>query len=119
MTAYALRFGPTLCDKMDVFAKYFSLKSVLLTRGAEGSAYWDRNNFYEATAEPAKAMVNTVGAGDAFSAAWLWSLLRGESPELCLRRGGELAAAICTLQGATPDSLDFYESFMNRWTQGE
>jgi fructokinase len=119
LAVYTLRSGPARQDKMRVFAEYFSLESILLTCGPEGSAYWDRKDFYEAAAEPVKNLVDTVGAGDAFSAAWLWSLWRGESPELRLHRAGELAAAVCTLKGATPDNLDFYEPFSSRWTQGE
>ncbi|WP_414039171.1 PfkB family carbohydrate kinase [Acidithiobacillus sp. M4-SHS-6] len=119
LEVYALRSGPALPEKMQVLAEQFSLGALLLTCGAQGSVYWDQKEFYRAAVNPVTDMVNTVGAGDAFAAAWLWSYWRGESPELRLRRGGELAAAVCRLPGATPDTREFYEPFRRRWTQEE
>lgn len=119
LETYALPTGPELQDKMQVFTEHFSLGALLLTCGAEGAAYWDRKNFYRVAATFVAALKNTVGAGDAFAAAWLWNYWRGASPENCLLRGGELAAAICSLPGATPDTRGFYDPFRRRWTQAE
>ncbi|MBN2679578.1 PfkB family carbohydrate kinase [Acidithiobacillus montserratensis] len=119
LETYALPTGPDLQDKMQVFTERFSLGALLLTCGAEGAAYWDRKNFYRVAATFVAALKNTVGAGDAFAAAWLWNYWRGASPENCLLRGGELAAAICSLPGATPDTRGFYDPFRRRWTQAE
>jgi|TARA_B110000037_G_C17122930_1_gene506674 sugar/nucleoside kinase (ribokinase family) len=46
---------------------------------------------------------DTVGAGDAFTAAFLIGLLRGDAHEVILARANKLAAAVCSQPGAVPD----------------
>ena len=44
-------------------------------------------------------VVDPVGAGDAFSAAWIASVLEGASPEAALRAGNASGAAVVTTVG--------------------
>jgi fructokinase len=47
-------------------------------------------------------LVDTVGAGDAFTAALALGLLRGEAPEAFMDRGSRWAAQVCATRGGLP-----------------
>jgi len=78
------------------------LSTVALTRGARGSLIWHQGRFDEREA-PTIAVVDTVGAGDAFTAALVTGLLREEDLGLVHRRASDIAAYVCTQPGATPE----------------
>lgn len=78
------------------------LSTVALTRGARGSLIWHQGRFDEREA-PKIAVIDTVGAGDAFTAALVTGLLRGEDLSLVHRRASDIAAYVCTQPGATPE----------------
>jgi fructokinase len=113
---YELSPASTLREAMQMVARHFDVQAVLLTRGAAGAAYGDGANFYEAEAV-STTVQDTVGAGDAFAAGWLWSLFHGDAIPRRLQRAGELAAAICASSGAIPDQPEFYRTIMARWTK--
>jgi fructoselysine 6-kinase len=71
----------------------------LLTRGAEGALLSDGTTVHECAAAPA-AVVDTLGAGDTFTARVLVGLLRGESPSDTLAEAARAAAATCATVGA-------------------
>ena len=48
-------------------------------------------------------VVDTVGAGDAFTAALVMGLLRGWSLEKIHRLAAEVAALVCTRPGGAPE----------------
>jgi len=78
------------------------LEAAVLTLGAEGSIIvTDR----EVSEQPAVAVevVDTVGAGDAFTAAVVVGLLRRLPLAVIHRHAASLAAFVCTQQGATPE----------------
>lgn len=81
--------------------KQFSLKMVVLTCGAEGS-YVFHDGGVSFQSSPKVEVVDTVGAGDSFTAAFVASLLRGCSVSDAHRRASEVAAYVCTQSGATP-----------------
>lgn len=81
--------------------KQFSLKMVVLTCGAEGS-YVFHDGGVSFQSSPKVEVVDTVGAGDSFTAAFVASLLRGCSVSDAHRRASEVAAYVCTRPGATP-----------------
>jgi len=60
-------------------------------------------------------LVDSVGAGDAMAAVLVLGALRGWTAARALVRGGELAAAVCTIRGAIPADGAFYEPFRRRW----
>ena len=61
------------------------------------------------------AVVDTVGAGDAFSAVTLLGLIRRWPWPLVLERAQELAGAVVGLRGATSTDPAFYEPFAATW----
>jgi fructokinase len=60
-------------------------------------------------------LVDTVGAGDAFSAVFLVGRARGWPLAQTLVRANEFAGAVCCIAGAVPSSLDFYRPFIEGW----
>jgi fructoselysine 6-kinase len=73
---------------------------VLLTRGRLGAVLARRGARFEVPAAPCQ-LVDTLGAGDAFTACTLGALLDGqEAPEAFLTRAAALAALTCEHFGA-------------------
>jgi sugar/nucleoside kinase (ribokinase family) len=57
------------------------------------------DDLHEAAAFPVPA-VDTTGAGDVFRGALIYSLLRGDRPDVMLRFANAAAALSCTREGA-------------------
>jgi len=89
----------------------FAVAEIVVTCGPQGAMHWDGVTL---TRSPAAAttVVDTVGAGDAFSAAWLHSRRKGATVSQALVAANLLAARICALEGALPqDPQEFYRAF--------
>ncbi|HEY3266945.1 MAG TPA: carbohydrate kinase [Armatimonadota bacterium] len=78
----------------------YSLRVVALTRGSRGSLLYD-GDISEHPGVAAR-VVDTVGAGDAFTAALVIGLLRGLSLDVINAAANRLAAHVCAHSGATP-----------------
>lgn len=96
-----------LCDAsgseieiMQQIARRFNLRTVALTRGAAGAAIVCPGAISE---QPGSRVdvVDTVGAGDAFTASMTLSLLAGDGPETTLRKAIATASWVCSQPGAT------------------
>lgn len=88
-----------VCNKLK---QDFSLKYLILTRGAENSfVYADYKIIFRDT--PKVNVVDTVGAGDSFTAAFVASLLNGADAETAHTVAVETSAYVCTQQGAMPE----------------
>lgn len=72
---------------------------VVITRGGKGALALQANTIFEQPVSPAH-LVDTLGAGDGFIAAFLFATLKGETIEAALRKGAEYAAHVCTYRGA-------------------
>ena len=85
-------------------ADRFSLKAVILTRGAKGSALWRKGHAmeYYPVADCPK-VVDTVGCGDSFLAAWLVSILTGKTPDQAMKRASEISAFVASQKGGMPN----------------
>ena len=89
-----------------LFARFPRLKTVVETRGAAGCRVTSRTG--EAFDSPAISdgpVVDTIGAGDSFSAAFLAAVLRGESLASAAEAGNRLAGKVAARAGAIPEDL--------------
>jgi fructokinase len=83
------------------FPALFDLRVVALTRGPRGSVLFTKDGAFEHPGSPAR-IVDTVGAGDAFTAALVMGLLAGRDIDTINDHANRLAAFVCSQPGATP-----------------
>lgn len=76
-------------------------KTVIITRGAEGSSLFSPDMILAQDAKPIEPL-DTTGAGDGFIAGLLASILSGESPADALAQARDVAAATCLHAGGFP-----------------
>ncbi len=82
-------------------ADRFGLMGVCVTCGAEGALVYADGRLYRDAAREVD-IVDTVGAGDAFLAAFLAAWLEGQGWGEALSRGNRLASHVAGLPGAMP-----------------
>lgn len=89
-----------------LFARFPRLKTVVETRGAAGCRVTSRDGgTFDSPAIADGPVVDTVGAGDSFSAAFLAAVLRGESLAAAAEAGNRLAGKVAARAGAIPENL--------------
>jgi fructokinase len=85
------------------------LDLMALTRGDQGSVIYTKDQKVEAALQPPSAIIDTVGAGDAYAAVLAMGWLMG----LPLAHTADLAAAfagrVCGFSGALPDDVQAYD----------
>ncbi len=88
----------------------FGLQRLVLTRGDRGYAVYEATGqrAIGAAVDPAQPLVDTVGAGDAFSAMLLAASLRGWAIAAAADLANRFAAAICGQRGALAPDPGFY-----------
>lgn len=79
----------------------YGLKLVILTRGADGSEVITADEAIPQAVGQVE-VVDTVGAGDSFTAAFVVAYLRGDSLADAQRLANETAAYVCSCKGAMP-----------------
>ena len=94
----------------------FSLASIIVTLGPRGAVHYGADGEVIASG-PADVprMVDTVGAGDAFSAVYLYGSAQGWPLALTMARANAFAGAICGIAGAVPQDTAFYHPWIARW----
>lgn len=78
----------------------YRLRFVILTLGADGSAISDGTGFVHYPVAPCPRIVDTVGCGDAFLAAWCCEMLSGGTADSAMRKATELSARVAGQKGA-------------------
>jgi fructokinase len=92
------------------------LKGLIITLGAKGAmALTDNGGF--AKVKPSKTLdvVDTVGAGDAFTSVLILGLLHQWPLEQTMRRAQDFASLMVARQGATVHDRSFYQTKINDW----
>jgi len=77
-------------------------KTLCVTLGADGAALYHQGRWFHSDT-PHVRVVDTIGAGDAFTAALVLGLLAQEPPERLLERACQLGSLVASLPGAQPD----------------
>lgn len=108
--------GTSVAAKAVHLLTNMSAENVIVTRGKQGAiVYAADGSSYEATPESARKVVDTVGAGDAFSAVLLLGQAKQWDIDLTLERAQNFASAIVGVRGATVRNIGFYAQFLEKW----
>lgn len=83
-------------------ASDYQLEIVLVTMGKQGCLVYDGKTF---TTVPGNkvTVIDTIGAGDSFSAAFLWALFEGNSPARAAECGNLMGGFVASCAGAVPE----------------
>jgi fructokinase len=95
-------FIPFLMDR-------YELTIVAVTRGDNGSELYTKDGYFQSKPNRVSSIVDTVGAGDAYSAMLVVGIIKGWDPDRMLFMASTFASSICEIRGAIPESREFYE----------
>ena len=103
-------------DAITQLMNRFPLRNLIVTRGSDGYTAFDASGTTIASGKPAAIrIVDTVGAGDAFTAIVVLGETLRWPLTLALARANDFASAVCTLRGAVADNIDFYQRWAESW----
>ena len=86
----------------------YDLERLIVTLGEQGAFVVSKECIVKGQPVPVKNIMDTVGAGDAFSAVMIVGILQGWSIQHALDRALSFASTICEQRGATAQNLDLY-----------
>lgn len=95
----------------------YAFDTLVVTRGEHGALIINDNDLIEGVPVRVEQLVDTVGAGDAFSAVCILGLLRGWEWRKTLRHALGFAARLCEVRGAVLPDRSWYESAMLGWRE--
>jgi fructokinase len=107
--------APSAPGQLAELGSRFGLRLIALTRGSAGSVLWSPGQVSENPGAKV-AVVDSVGAGDAFTAAMAHAYLLGWKLDRINQFAGNVAAFVCSHAGATTD-FDRYEVFSRQILQ--
>lgn len=94
------------------------LHAVLVTGGERGASLFTADGECLETRPVRRVeVVDTVGAGDSFTAVMIVGILRDWPLQTCLDRAQDLASAVVGQRGATVRDPEFYAPFAAAWTK--
>lgn len=111
--------GTDLAGAAEAFRHRYGLEGLIVTRGADGALLAGREGMLSVPATPATPIIDTVGAGDAFSAVAMVGLMAAWPAETILRRAADFAALVCTYRGAVVDDPGLYRRVLDGWQAEE
>ncbi len=98
------------------FVSRHTLTGLVVTLGERGALALSADGAHASAAPPqALEVVDTVGAGDAFTSVLILGIIRGWPLDVTMQRGQHLASLIVGRQGATVHDRDFYRSVLAEW----
>lgn len=106
LDAYGITANGDICTALCAVlaTQYPNLRQILVTLDKDGAFVYDTAAHTVLHApKPQSRVVSTVGAGDSFSACYLYNLLCGADTEACLSRATALSDYVVTQLGAVPE----------------
>ncbi|WP_029935242.1 PfkB family carbohydrate kinase [Thiomicrospira pelophila] len=95
------------------FQDEFSCEQVIVTQGADGVTVLTPEGFFKEIPGKINQFVDSVGAGDAFTAVYIHGLINSWSVQKTLTAAQSLASKIIGIRGATPNNKTFYQSLLS------
>lgn len=95
------RKGSALQRSRKLLEKYPNIKILIVTMGTDGSLVF-KGRDYSYIETPKVKVVDTVGAGDSFTGAFIGSILDGKTFKEAHRIAVNVSAYVCTQLGAMP-----------------
>jgi len=92
------------------------LELIVVTLGAAGAIAFSAQQSCSVKPQAISRVVDTVGAGDAFTSVLLLGLHRGWSLQTILNRAQQFASAVVGQRGATTTDKTFYQPFLEAWS---
>ena len=103
--------------RMQSLIKQNGLQGVILTRGSAGAELMSANgDWHQVTPDHKVEIIDTVGAGDAFTAVIIAGLIRQWPIQQTLQRAQLFASMIVGQRGATVTERSFYQTFIQQWS---
>ena len=103
-------------DKISALFKSTDSEVIFLTRGGKGAmAVTVKSEQYDVVPDKTTSVVDTVGAGDAFSSVILTGIIKNWSLKDTLYRAQQFASAIVGIRGATIQDKNFYQPYIQDW----
>jgi fructokinase len=97
-------------------AEQYGLSMVIVTEGEKGArVYSAAGETFVVKPEAVTRVVDTVGAGDAFTSVCLLGLLQRWDMQQTVQRAQSFASAVVGVRGATIAERAFYEPFISEW----
>jgi fructokinase len=97
------------------FARRHDLGQLVITCGARGAMVFTDGRLIAGRPPESIEVVDTVGAGDAFSAVWIAGALGGWATGATVARALDFAAMVCGHRGATTDERRLYDNTLAAW----
>ena len=89
-------------SQLKQLATRFDLQLIAFTRGGDGATLIRGDEVNHCEGVPT-TVVDTVGAGDSFTATLVWELLQGHGLAVANQNACRVAAFVCSQNGATPE----------------
>jgi fructokinase len=105
----------TLRDDAIKLGAQHKLDLLIITCGEQDTLFVSQDHCEIIPTRKVANIVDTVGAGDAFSAITIYGLLHHWPLKQTLTRAADFAANVCTIRGATTADKDFYNAQLARW----
>ena len=97
-----ISFSDARAAFIEIFDRYPNIKTVLYTKGANGSEVHTREEQIDIAPVKVEA-VSSVGAGDSFGASWLTAMLGGATYEDAARLAAKVSAFVVSRTEAVPE----------------
>jgi fructokinase len=105
-----------LDEQIEQLRQRYPAELIIITLGEKGAIALDRSGAQTSIApQGQQEVVDTVGAGDAFSSVLLLGIIKGWPLSLILERAQSFASAITGIRGATSTEQNFYAPFLRAW----
>ncbi len=105
-----------LDECIELFLKSYPCKVLIVTLGEEGALAVDaEGRRYQVAPQGKPALVDAVGAGDAFASVSILGQLLNWPIKITLERAQAFASATLNIKGALSKEKSFYQPFLDQW----